>query len=133
KRDPYAPDEGNVIDLHRVEQAAGVTVIDIDVPGSSAERLAWLRAAGRAMVVVSLDKTRRDDLERTLGLLRGFDIDLVGVVIVQRAGALARFRPSGGRRRRARSVAPRLALPGARASSVAALPLSDGADARPKS
>jgi capsular polysaccharide biosynthesis protein len=133
KRDPYAHDEGNVIDLHRVEQDAGVTVVDIGVPGSSAERLAWLRAAGRAMVVVSLDKTRRDDLERTLGLLRGFDIDLVGVVIVQRAGALSRFRPTRRRRRRTRSVAPGLTLPVTRTSSVAALPLSDGADARPKS
>ncbi len=120
------------IDLARVEREPGITVINVDVPGSSAERLAWLQAAGAALIVVALDRTRREELERTLGLLRGLHIDLLGVAIVQRAGPMARFRRRDQGRRRNRPATPRIELPSTSSAVAPSLPLPDGANPRPK-
>jgi len=62
---------------------------------------AWIDAAGSAVVVVTMDRTRRDDLLQTASALSLAGAELAGIVVVQPVGRLgtrlARRRPTAGR------------------------------------
>jgi hypothetical protein len=105
--------------LDAAEDSAGVTVIHVDSPTSSAAALRWIELAGDAIIVVGLDESRREDLHRSVEVLKVLGTEILGIVVVERGRLLQRLgrsrlsrlrrrdRSSQAARTVVRSLAPR--------------------------
>jgi capsular polysaccharide biosynthesis protein len=106
----FAPAASVASTLAAAEETAGVTVIHVDSPTSSAAALRWIEVAGDAIIVVGLDESRREDLHRSVEVLKVLGTEVLGIVVVPRGKLLQRFGRSrlrlGRGRRPSQSAGP---------------------------
>jgi capsular polysaccharide biosynthesis protein len=88
----FAPAASVAPMLAAAEAHPGVTVIHVDSPTASPAALRWIEVAGEAVLVVGFDNSHRQEIRRSVEVVKVLGTNLMGIVAVRRGQFVSRLR-----------------------------------------